>query len=166
MLYATSSSSSSSSFSIADINISDYFDKVRLSATRTWLRVINVLVSSNATWDKTYRDANKSTQLHLLLSNFPPSIIEKDFNLFMSILTSCLDEGTSISTPDGKGNTCLFTVSYHLSTTTTTTTTTTTATTTTATTTTNTNTNTNTTTTTRYAKDFNRCQYQSALMLS
>lgn len=59
-----------------------------------------------ATWDPQWRSPHGCTQLHLLLSAFPPS--REDSSTFRALLKSALDTGVNPASEDNKGRNALF----------------------------------------------------------
>jgi hypothetical protein len=65
----------------------------RLAGRGVWVRTAEQLVKAGARWDPSWRSSRGASQLHLLLSGFPPS--KEDMAAYKFLLTSALSGGLS-----------------------------------------------------------------------
>lgn len=78
----------------------------RSSGKKVWIKAAALLIERGAHWDNTWRSPNGCSQLHLLLSAFPPS--REDSATYRAVLKSALDFGLSPALEDDRGRNALF----------------------------------------------------------
>jgi hypothetical protein len=88
---------------------------IKSSGKKIWIKVAELLVKCGGSWDGSWRSPHGCTQLHLLLSSFPPSRDESA--IFRNLVKSALDSGLSVSVEDSRGRSPLFILCEQLATT-------------------------------------------------
>lgn len=81
-------------------------ERARTGAKRVWLPVAENLVRSGAQWSSSIRNNRKETQLHLLLSAYPPP--QDQIASYKSLVNSALEAGLDPLVEDEKGVNCIF----------------------------------------------------------
>lgn len=84
-------------------------DKLCIEGKRVWVPILHLLLKAGAKWDNmwTQNSKSRSTQLHLLLTSFPPPVDQ--IIQYKNLVESALDTGFCNSMlEDGKGRNCVF----------------------------------------------------------
>ena len=90
-------------------NVGDHNGKLAVEGKKVWVPILHSLLKAGAKWDNmwTSTSKSKSTQLHLLLTAFPPPVDQ--ITQYRYLVESALDAGfCNPMLEDGKGRNCVF----------------------------------------------------------